>query len=65
MAKKSNLYFTSFCNHNHRLSDGKPVNHECYVMPTEALHAEKNGDVKRAQDILAGWKKRKEYRGVK
>jgi len=62
---KNNVFCTSFCNHGHRLSDGKPVKHECYVMPTEALHAERAGDTDRANDILAAWKKRKPHRGVK
>lgn len=59
------IYCTSFCNHGHRLSDGKPVGHECYILPTEALHAERAGDLAKAQDILQKWKKRRTHRGVK
>ena len=64
MAKKG-IFCTSFCNNNHRLSDGKPVKHECFVMPTEALHAEMNGDIERAKEVLNNWKKRRPHRGVK
>lgn len=59
------VYCTSFCNHGHRLSDGKPVDHECYVLPTEALAAERRGDVARALEIMSQWKKRRTHRGVK
>jgi len=62
---KSNIFCTSFCNQGHRLSDGKPVDHECYVLPTEALHAERAGKFERAQEILALWKDRRPHRGVK
>ena len=61
---KKGIYCTSFCNHGHRLSDGKPVKHECYVMPTEALHAEMNGDKDRAQEVLGNWKKRRTHKGI-
>jgi hypothetical protein len=59
------IFCTSFCNKGHRLSDGKPVAHECYVLPTEALHAERDGDTGRALDILDAWKKRRTHKGVR
>ena len=62
---KNALYFSSFCNQPHRMSDGKPVGHECYVLPTEALCAERDGDVPRAQRVLANWKNRRVRKGVK
>lgn len=34
------IYCTSFCNKGHRLSDGKPVDHECYVLNVDVLRAE-------------------------
>lgn len=34
-------YVTTYCNFPHRLSDGKPVNHECDVLPPGALQAER------------------------
>lgn len=61
----SDIYCTSFCNHGHRLVDGKPVAHECFILPTEALHAERAGDLEKTQKILSGWKKRRTHHGVK
>lgn len=37
------LFCTSFCNSAHRLCDGMPVNHECYVLDPAALRAEQAG----------------------
>ena len=34
------FYVTSFCNFAHRLKDGKPLNHECYVIPPLLLRLE-------------------------
>ena len=30
-------YVTSYCNFAHRLNDGKPVEHECAILPPAAL----------------------------
>ena len=57
-------FVTTFCNQPHRLADGKPINHHCYVLPTAALHAEMSGEIVKAHAILTGWKKRREHRGV-
>jgi hypothetical protein len=46
------IYHTSYCNHGHRLSDGRPINHECYVLPPKALEAERAGDCKRAIQLI-------------
>lgn len=62
---KHEFFRTTYCNQPHRLSDGKPINHECHVLPTPALHAEKAGDVSTAVELLAAWKKRKKHVGVK
>jgi hypothetical protein len=61
----SDMYCTTYCNKPHRLSDGKPIAHECYVLPTEALHAEKAGNVSKAVGILGKWKKKRTHRGLK
>jgi len=58
------IYCTSYCNHGHRVDDGVPVEHECYVLPPAALAAEMEGDYERAQFLLAGTNKRA-HRGVK
>jgi hypothetical protein len=61
----SRFYVTSFCNFPHRLSDGKPINHECYILPTAALVAETQGRYQTAQDILSEWKNRRRHAGVR
>lgn len=62
---KDTFYVTTFCNHAHRLEDGKPIRHECYVLPTAALHAEKDGKLGEAVELLGKWKKRRVHRGLK
>lgn len=47
------------------MRDGKPIGHECYVLPTEALKLEREGNIEKAQEILRNWKKRKMHRGLK
>lgn len=59
------FYVTTFCNFAHRLKDGKPIGHECYVLPTEALCAERDGDMGRAQEVMSKWKKRRPHRGLR
>jgi hypothetical protein len=34
------FYVTSFCNFAHRLKDGKPIEHECYIIPPRLLKLE-------------------------
>lgn len=46
------IYCTTFCNFGHRVFDGKPVAHECRIIPPEALRAEMDGDYDRAIEIL-------------
>ena len=62
---KSEFYATSFCNKAHRLVDGKPLDHECYVLPTEALSAERAGNTDRALAVFASWKNRKAHKGLR
>jgi hypothetical protein len=38
------FYVTTFCNFAHRLKDGKPINHECYIIPPELLRLEMEAD---------------------
>lgn len=65
MSGPSKFYVTTFCNFAHRIKDGKPIGHECYVLPTEALVAERDGRMEHAQDILSRWKKRATHKGLK
>lgn len=48
----SGVYCTTYCNHGHDLATGKPVNHECRVIPPLALLAERDGDFEQAIAIM-------------
>ena len=37
-------YVSTFCNHAHRLRDGSPISHECYVLDRKKLKAEAEGE---------------------
>lgn len=41
---RDGIYCTTFCNHAHRLSDGLPVNHECFELDPARLRAEMRGE---------------------
>lgn len=60
------VFCTSYCNHGHDLETGKPINHECYVLPPKALEAERDGDVDKAVEIIKKrFEKKKQYhRGI-
>ena len=45
-------YCTTFCNKAHLVSNGKPVEHECRILPPKALHVEMSGNFEKANDIL-------------
>jgi hypothetical protein len=60
------IYCTSFCNQGHRVSDGKPVGHECYVLNPAALAAERAGDYEKARELLWGKTgRRRIHRGLR
>lgn len=59
------VYCTTYCNHGHRLSDGKPVDHECHVLPPKALQAEREGDYERAAELIRAARPLPVHRGVK
>lgn len=59
------VYCTSYCNQGHRLSDGKPVNHECVIIPPRALRAEQAGDFDQALTVLEAAKPLVPHRGMK
>lgn len=64
----SEFYVTSFCNHAHRLSDGKPINHECYIIPPRLLKMEMNcGDWEKVREAWGNWAdgKRTTHKGIK
>lgn len=49
-------YVTTYCNKAHRMADGKPIAHECYVLPPKALEAERAGDTVTAVSLIAAAK---------
>jgi hypothetical protein len=59
------VYCTTYCNHGHRVKDGKPVAHECYVLPPDALHLEICGDIDAAIAGLQQGKPFKTHKGLK
>jgi hypothetical protein len=50
----SDFYVSTYCNRAHRLKDGRPIKHECRVIPPKALKAEMNGDIEGAVKIMKG-----------
>jgi hypothetical protein len=49
----SEVYATTFCNRGHYMATGRPIGHECRIIPPAALRAEYDGDIARAQEILS------------
>lgn len=45
------IYCTSFCNYGHAIATGRPVGHECYVIPPKLLIAERDD----AADVANQW----------
>jgi len=60
----SKIYCTSFCNKGHLLDDGRPVDHECYVIPPEMLRAEMEERFEDALEIRIYWTHRRVHHGV-
>lgn len=48
----TDFYCSTYCNFPHRLLDGEPIDHECRVIPPEALEAERDGDFEKAIEIM-------------
>jgi hypothetical protein len=50
-------YTTTFCNADHRLEDGRPIGHGCYVIPPKLLKLERgSSDFFRDQKAVAEWR---------
>ena len=59
-------YVTTYCNRAHRMSDGKPIEHECRIIPPRALKLEREGDFSGAIQVLQLERKpRYMMRGIK
>jgi len=62
---KPEIYCTSYCNQGHRMRDGKPINHECMLLPPAALRAEREDRFEEALQILQQAKPLRVHRGLK
>ena len=49
------VYRTSFCNFGHNLKTGRPVGHECYIIPPELLRAERELPFEQAIEVWRPW----------
>lgn len=58
------IYCTTYCNHGHCMQTGKPVAHECYVLPAAALAAEYASDYETAIDIISRAQPLRVHRGL-
>lgn len=52
------IYCSSYCNHGHDKKDGKPVGHECVIIPPRSLLAESLGNYELAILILQTTRRR-------
>jgi hypothetical protein len=59
------VYCTTYCNHEHRLIDGKPVDHECYILPSKALELERADKIGEAIMVIQAAKPLQIHRGIK
>lgn len=53
-AKPGTFYVSTYCNKAHALKTGRPIKHECRIIPPAALQAERDGDFDRAIAIMQG-----------
>lgn len=49
--KESSAFCTSYCNRAHDLNDGKPIDHNCFILNKKALRMEFLGNVPGAIEI--------------
>lgn len=47
-----NTFCTTYCNRAHDVKTGRPIDHECHVLPPAAIKAEMDGDTAKASEIL-------------
>jgi hypothetical protein len=50
--KEKDFYTTTFCNKPHRLTTGRPIGHECYILDPKKLGVEYLGGVSRIQGSI-------------
>ncbi|OHD23660.1 MAG: hypothetical protein A2Y38_23470 [Spirochaetes bacterium GWB1_59_5] len=59
------IYLTSYCNQGHEVATGKPVNHECHILPPAALLLEMADRLPEAVEALAAGRPLKRHSGLK
>lgn len=55
MTAKPRTYVTTYCNHAHNVTTGKPISHECYSLPPKAIELEMAGKYAEANQVLTQW----------
>lgn len=60
---KRDSYVTSFCNFPHWVDNGRPIGHECHILPPAMLRAEYDGDTEAALEALRKYGKGPVVRG--
>jgi hypothetical protein len=53
------FYVSTYCNFAHDIATGRPMNHECVVIPSAALQAEMDGDFDKAIEIMKASRKQR------
>ena len=53
------FYVTSFCNFAHATKSGRPIGHECYIIPPALLVAERDLPFDEAMALWRPWYSRK------
>lgn len=59
------VWCATYCNKAHRTSDGKPIKHECRIIPPRAIAADMAGNAKAASQIMSEAPIRMMQRGVR
>ena len=52
MKNGKEVYCSSYCNFGHYVHNGRPIDHECRIIPPKALQAEMEDDFETAINIL-------------
>jgi len=61
----TDIYCSSFCNHGHSVKSGKPLDHECYVLPPEAIAFEREGEYEKAIEAISAAKPLRTHSGTR
>ncbi len=54
-------YASTYCNFPHRVKDGKPIQHECVIIPPKALAAEMAGNIELAIELMEAGKTHRHF----